>query len=328
MACKRQMQTVLSVFLGIAASSMSQVAQSQPLEKVKVAIGFISLWDSQQVELCKERGDFKKAGLDVETIGTRGGSETVQAVVAGGMDIGFSVGINSVLAALEGGAKIKIISSEFIGQNDVLIYVAADSPIKKPQDLAGKLVGFARPGTAIESVLLALKKRENIDFKMTATGAPDATRTLVMTRQIHAGYTLPPFGLAAEDKGEIRILFAGDEVDSMRNITNRVVFADSTFLQNRRPVAVKFLQVLDQCIDWAYANLDEATKKYASVNKVSGEAAAKGVTYYSRQALSFGKLREFDKAQEIAVDGKFIKRPFTADELNKFVDIVYETPKK
>src|SRR5215218_945992 len=120
------------IIVGILAASAfisADMALSQPMEKVKVAIGFLSLWDSQQVLYCKDRGEFSRAGLDVETVGTRGGSETVQAIVAGGMDVGFSVGVNSVLAALEGSARIKIIGSEFLGQNDVLIYVPADSPI-------------------------------------------------------------------------------------------------------------------------------------------------------------------------------------------------------
>jgi hypothetical protein len=84
-----------------------------------------------------------------------------------------------------------------------------------------------------------LRDREKVDFKMTSTGAMDATRVLVMTHQIDAGYILPPFGLDAAEKGEIRIIFAGDEIESMRNITNRVIVAPSCcrqILADTRPV--------------------------------------------------------------------------------------------
>jgi NitT/TauT family transport system substrate-binding protein len=319
----RKIAIVTAIAIGCSGIGDIQAALAQPLEKLKVAIGFIDLWDSQQVVLCKDRGEFAKAGLDVETLGTRGGSETVQAVIAGGMDIGFSVGVNSVLGALQTGTKIKIISSEFVGQNDVLVYVTGNSPIKTYKDLAGKTVGFPRPGTAVESVLVALRDREKVDFKMTSTGAMDATRVLVMTHQIDAGYILPPFGLDAAEKGEIRIIFAGDEIESMRNITNRVIVAGTGFLETRRPVAVKFLQTLDQCIDWSYANQAEALKWYAKANNVSDVAAQKGITFYSRKALAFGPLQNFDETMKLAVDGHFIDRPFTSEELKKTVDIVY-----
>ncbi|MES2302923.1 MAG: hypothetical protein V4521_12775, partial [Pseudomonadota bacterium] len=56
------------------------------------------------------RGEFEKAGLDVEVVSTRGGSETVQAVIVGGMDVAYSPGVNAVLAAAKQSNKFKIIS--------------------------------------------------------------------------------------------------------------------------------------------------------------------------------------------------------------------------
>src|ERR1051325_1134232 len=138
---------------------------AQKLEKVKVATTFLGLWDTSQPTFCKDRGEFAKAGLDVDVISTRGGSENVQAVIAGGMDIGYSPGTNAVLAAYMQGAKIKIISAEFMGQNDTFWYVLADSPIKTIDDIRGKSVGFPRPGGAGEAILLALRSERNLDFK-------------------------------------------------------------------------------------------------------------------------------------------------------------------
>ena len=153
---------------------LASVAQAQPLEKVTVSASFVGLWDTSQPSFCKERGEFEKAGLDVEVTSSRGGSETVQAVVAGGNDIGYSPGISSALAAYVQGAPIKIVSSEFVGQNDSYFYVKADSPIKSIDDLAGKTVAYPRPGGDTESVLLGLKNERNINFKPVATGGLSA----------------------------------------------------------------------------------------------------------------------------------------------------------
>jgi NitT/TauT family transport system substrate-binding protein len=303
-------------------------ALAQPMEKIKVATTFLGLWDTSQPTFCKERGEFRKAGLDVEVVSTRGGSENVQAVTAGGMDIGYSPGTNSVLAAYGQGAKIKIISAEFMGQNDTFFYVPADSPVKAIDDLKGKSVAFPRPGGAGEAILLALKAERNLDFKPVATGGMDATFTMTMTKQIDVGYSVPPSVLEAVDKGQVRVVFAGDDVRALRDLTGRVIIATSDFLKNRRSVAVKFMEVLDRCIDWAYANTDETAKMYADLNKIPANIAKKGLEFYKRETLAFGPIRGLDGVMKQAVDGKFIDKPLSQEQLKDLIDIVYTTPRK
>jgi len=79
------------------------------IDKIKVAAAFGTIWTAAQPGFCKARGEFAKAGLDVEIVTTRGGSETVQAVVAGGADIGYGPGANAVIAAIMQGSNIKIV---------------------------------------------------------------------------------------------------------------------------------------------------------------------------------------------------------------------------
>lgn len=296
------------------------------LEKVKVAASFVGLWDTSQPTFCKDRGEFEKAGLDVEIVSTRGGSETVQAVIVGGMDIAYSPGVNSVLAAAKQTKKFKIISSEFVGQNDTLYYVPANSPIKTAKELAGKTVGYPRPGSASEIVLFDLKKQAGIDFKMVASGGVDVTRTMLMTGQLDAGFTFPPYGMDALAKGEIRVLFSGDEVPGMADVTNRVNIASTEFLSKRRPVAVKFMQTLEKCIDWAYANPAESVKMYAKINKIDENIAKIAMGYYKREALAWS-MKKFDVAVRAAVENKYIDAAPTKQELADLIDIVYEGKK-
>lgn len=302
-------------------------AHGQPMEKVKVATTFLGLWDTSQPTFCKDRGEFAKAGLDVDIISTRGGSENVQAVTAGGMDIGYSPGTNSVLAAYMQGAKITIISAEFLGQNDTYFYVRADSPLKTIDDIKGKSVAYPRPGGASEGVLLGLKAERHIDFNAVATGAMDATFTMVMTKQIDVGYSIPPNQLDAVEKGDIRVLFAGDDVKSQRDISGRVIFASADFAQKHRPALAKFMHVLDGCIDWAYAHPDELSKMYATLNKVDAHIAAKGIAFYKRSTLAFGPVAGWNEVVKQAVDAKFISAPPTQDQVKDLMDIVYTTGK-
>jgi NitT/TauT family transport system substrate-binding protein len=302
---------------------LAQFAPSQAAEKVKIAASFVGLWDTSQPTFCKDRGEFEKAGLDVEIVSTRGGSETVHAVTAGGLDIAYSPGANAVLAAFMQGAKIKIISSEFIGANDIFMYVPKDSPIKTIKDMAGKTVAFPRPGGSTETMLVAFRNEQKIDFKLVATGGQDATRTMVMTKQIDVGYALPPDGVEALEKGEIRMLFSGDIVKSLRNISGRVNIASDSFLKNRRPVAIKFMQALNQCIDWMYTHKDEAVKRFAAINKIAKRTAERTLEFYSRESIAFAPLKSFDAVIKQSIDGKFIDRAPTKEQLDSLIDIVY-----
>lgn len=302
-------------------------AHAEKLQKVKVATTFLGLWDTSQPTFCKERGEFAKAGLDVEVTSTRGGSANVQAVLAGGMDIGYSPGLNSVLAAYAHGNKIKIISSEFKGQNDTYFYVPANSLIKSIADLNGKTVAYPRPGGASQAILFALKNDRHLNFKMVATGRMDATYTMVMTKQVDVGYAIPPSMLKQVQEGKIRVLFSGDDVASLKNITGRVNIASAAFLKDHRATAKKFLQVLDGCINWAYAHPKKSSAMYAKLNKVEPGIAAKGLAFYKRSTLAFGAVSGLDQTMKQAVAAKFIDKPLSSAQVKDLMDILYTSKK-
>ena len=310
----------LAFFAALAVPALPMPASAA--ETVKVAVSWVGLWDTSQPTFCKDRGEFEKAGLDVRITPTRGGSETVQAVIAGGMDIGYSPGTSAAIAAFVKGAPIKIVGSEFVGQNDTFFYVPANSPIKTIADMAGKKVAYPRPGGATEAVLLGLKAEHKLDFTPVSTGGMDATRTMTMSGQVDVGYSVPPSGLDAVAKGEIRVLFSGDVVESQREISARVNIASDDFLKNRRPVAEKFFKVLNDCIDWAYANPDESAKMFAALNKIDISTAKEALKFYNRDKLRFVPLKGFDESIQSAVTNKFIEKPLTAEQAKQIVDLI------
>lgn len=312
--------------LCLAAFVYAVPGNAQQMPKIRVASAFAGLWDTTQPTFCAERGEFAKAGLDVSVTYVPGG--TITALAARAADIGYSPGTNAVLAAFRQGAKLKIISAEFRGQNDTFFYVLADSPIKTVDDLKGKTVGYPRPAGPSENILIGLEAERNLDFKRVATGRVDATFTMTMTRQIDVGYSFPPALMDKVDDGQIRVLFSGDIVKSQRDITNRVIIVTDDFLQRHRTDVVKFMRVLDQCIDWAYANKAEALKAYATMNKVDVKIATRALEFYDRSVLAFGPLIGLDQVVKESIAAKFIDKPLSASEQQQLIDIVYTTPKK
>lgn len=315
-----------SIVMGLATASaatvLSQSAIAEDLTTVRIAAVGGTSWTTAQPEWCADRGELQKVGLGVDLTKTRGGSETVQAVVTGAVDIGWGAGINAVMAAYLQGAKIKIISSYFVGNADSFYYVPADSPIKSINDLDGKTIAFSRPGSASETVLRDLVRQTGFNITPVAGGSMDAIFTMTMTKQVDVGYAFPPAAMDAWDKGEIRVLFNADAIESQAGVTGRVNIASADFLEEHRDVATKFLSTMQDCLAWMYDHKEDGTKRYAELNDLSLSVAEKALSFYPEEKVGYGPLSNFDQAVSDAVAQKFIDQPLTDEQKADLVDIL------
>jgi len=200
--------------------------------------------------------------------------------------------------------------------------VPVGSPITKIEDLNGKSVAFSRPGSVSEQILLLLKKQRGIDFKMVSTGSLDASFTMTMTKQVDVGYSIPPAVLDAVEKNQVRVLFSGDVVPSLRNITSRVTIVRDDFIATRRSIAEKFFGVLNDCIDWMYSNPKEAARMYGAINNVSDSVAARAIEFYPREAMRFLPIVGFQETLQDALDTKFIDKMPTDVQIRAMIDLI------
>src|SRR5918912_412960 len=88
------------------------IASASAQESLKLAVGARGNWDTVIPEIGQRAGIFKKHGLTLELLYTQGGGETLQAVIAGSVDIGASVGVMGVLSAFAKGAPVRVIGAE------------------------------------------------------------------------------------------------------------------------------------------------------------------------------------------------------------------------
>ena len=110
---------------------------------LKVAVPQRGSWDAGLPELGKRGGIFKKHGLDVEILYTQAGPESIQALIAGSIDIATASGVSAAVGTFAKGAPVRIIGNEIIGAPDQYWYVRADSPVQKIEDFNGKTVAYS-----------------------------------------------------------------------------------------------------------------------------------------------------------------------------------------
>src|ERR1700738_1790678 len=95
---------------------------------LKVAVPQRGSWDAGLPELGKRGGIFKKHGLDLEILYTQAGPESIQALIAGSVDIATAGGVQAAFGTFGKGAPIRIISSEIIGSHPFFLYFCGRAP--------------------------------------------------------------------------------------------------------------------------------------------------------------------------------------------------------
>jgi NitT/TauT family transport system substrate-binding protein len=109
-----------------------------------------------------EKGYFKEEGIDVTGIITSaGGGTSLRNMLAGGVPYG-EVNPGVVIAAIQQGADLKIISDNVLTVAEFVWAVKADSPIKTLKDFKGKKIGYTNPRSTSQALAQMLIKEAGL----------------------------------------------------------------------------------------------------------------------------------------------------------------------
>lgn len=120
-----------------------------------------------------EKGFFQQEGANVTGILTSaGGGTTMRNMLAG--DAPYAeVSPNAVIAAIEHGADIKIVSDNVLTVAEFVWAVKPDSPIKSPKDMKGKKVGYTNPRSTSQALATLVAQAGGLkpqDVELVKTG--------------------------------------------------------------------------------------------------------------------------------------------------------------
>jgi NitT/TauT family transport system substrate-binding protein len=140
---------------------MSGLAAAQT--KVTVAVGGGACLCYLPTVLAKQLGEFDRAGLAVELVDLKGGSDALKAVLGGSADVVSGYFDHCVnLAAKKQALQAFVVYDRYPG----LVLVVSPShngEIKSIKDLAGKKVGVSAPGSSTDFFLKYLLKKNGLD---------------------------------------------------------------------------------------------------------------------------------------------------------------------
>ena len=180
--------TVLALVL------ISETAAAQT--KVTIAVGGGACLCYLPTVLAKQLGEYDKAGLAVELVDLKGGSDALRAVLGGSADVVSGYFDHCVnLAAKKQELQSFVVYDRYPGEV-LVVSPAHTSEIKSIKDLAGKKVGVSAPGSSTDFFLKFLLKKNGIDPAGVAVIGVGLGATAVAAMeqgQIHAAVILYPF---------------------------------------------------------------------------------------------------------------------------------------
>jgi NitT/TauT family transport system substrate-binding protein len=294
--------------------------RAMALDQVKVAIGGKGLGETAIAERGQMQGIFRKHGIELEIFYTAGTGETQQAIISGSADIGVAVGILGAFGAYSKGAPLRIIGASYTG-NDQYWYVAADSPIRTPQDTKDKTVAYSSNGSPTQYAVLQLQKHFAVPFKPTATGAAQVTYTQVMTHQIDVGWAGAPFLVGELEEGKVRMIWRGSDVPALNRQTARTIVSNAAFLEKKKDVVARYMEAYRETADWLTSNA-AAVDDYAAYAGISVPAAKRTIRdFLTREQISPDKISDVEGSMATAVDFKYIPAPLSPQQVNELIQI-------
>jgi NitT/TauT family transport system substrate-binding protein len=139
------------------------ISEAAAQTRVTIAVGGGACLCYLPTVLAKQLGEYEKAGLAVELVDLKGGSDALRAVLGGSADVVSGYFDHCVnLAAKKQELQSFVVYDRYPGEV-LVVSPAHTAEIKSIKDLAGKKVGVSAPGSSTDFFLKFLLKKNGID---------------------------------------------------------------------------------------------------------------------------------------------------------------------
>ncbi|WP_322516596.1 ABC transporter substrate-binding protein [Rhodopseudomonas palustris] len=189
------MKTILAKVAALLSALLLTTTLAAAQSKVTIAIGGGACLCYLPTVLAKQLGEYDKAGLSVELVDLKGGSDALKAVLGGSADVVSGYFDHTVnLAAKKQEMQSFVVYDRYPG----LVLVVSPrhtAEVKSVKDLAGKKVGVSAPGSSTDFFLKYLLKKNGVDpndVSVIGVGLGATAVAAIQQGQIDAAVMLDP----------------------------------------------------------------------------------------------------------------------------------------
>src|SRR5450759_4295633 len=131
--------------------------------KVTIAVGGAPCLCYLPTMLAQELGEYKKAGLEVEIVDFKGGSQSLTAVIGGSADVVSGYFDHCVNLAAKNQALVSFVVYDRYPGFALVVSPKHTAEIKSIKDLANKKVGVSAPGSSTDFFLKYMLSKNGVD---------------------------------------------------------------------------------------------------------------------------------------------------------------------
>src|ERR1700720_920884 len=308
---------------GLLAFSLALCAVPHGLaaETLKIASPIRGSWEGAIPELGRQAGIFRRHGLDLEILYTQGGGETMQVVVSGAVDIGFSAGTPGTLGAYGKGAPVQIIGASSTGSREVFWWVPGKSPLKSMRDVNGQSIAYSTTGASSHITVLRFISEYGLKAKPVATGDVPSTITQVMLGQVDIGWAVAPFVLDLLSTRAARMIGRASDIAAIREQTIRVQITSVSNLAAKKDAIARYMKGYNETVDWMYSS-PEAVPRYLAFSGLAESAVRLMLReFIPRESLQTEKIMGLGESMKDAVQFKFLSTPLGDVQLKELIQV-------
>jgi len=272
------MRSLKFALAAMAATVALGAAQAEPV-KIRMAwVAPVSNWASillEKQDLAKHLGK----SYTVEAVRFAGTPPMITAIANGELEISNLAYSTFPLAVQNANIDdLRVIADEFqdgvAGYHSNQFSVLADGPIKKVEDLKGKVIATNSMGSAVDIVSRAMLRKHGLEDKRdyTTVEAPFPTmKAMLKEKKADLIPSVPPFSFDPELKQASRVLFDSKEAIGISQFI--IWAARKSFIDKNRAAMVDFMEDMLRIERWFMdpKNHDEVMKIAAKVTKAPPE---------------------------------------------------------
>jgi ABC-type nitrate/sulfonate/bicarbonate transport system substrate-binding protein len=210
-------------------------------------------------ELVKAQGYLEELGIDPEILTVGDGTKLIGALMSGGSDVCIFAGFNQTLAAIEKGARMKIIAGASItGQQAVF---SAKPDIRSVHDLKGRIIGVGALGAQLHQVMIALLKKKGVDLasvRFVNIGSSGDVFRAIVAKTVDAGPAQADVFNQLE-KYKIHMLEGGAFTQDLPEYTWQASFAMDRVIAANRDLLVRVLAAYGKA--YRFVQTDPSSKE-------------------------------------------------------------------
>jgi NitT/TauT family transport system substrate-binding protein len=221
--------------------------------------------------LAKERGFYKKNGLDADLIFIPSTTTSVSSLVAGDVQVANASG-GGVASAVVAGADLLLVACYV---NSLPYELVVHESIKSAEDLKGKSIGISRLGSASDVAAHALIRGLGLEpdrqVLIMQVGGPAERAAAFRTGRI-VGFPSPP-GMVHMAKGmPLRILIS--TIDFQKRFDFPYICATTTksYLARRRETVKKVIMAHMEAMQYFKTHKDDSKKILSKYSRITNEA--------------------------------------------------------